>query len=819
MNRYPVMFLLVFFTIGIISASNFREWLTISELISGISICLLATVLFLRYQRISALFLGSAILLAGCASYQFAEKETKFTHLADIETFARVRVTGKIASDITFKNNQFRFDLAIESIELAGSWESEKGCVRVTAKSIPEALKYGSRLLLQGNWLRPKPPRYPGGFDYRRYLLAQDIGGLIKVRKDGAIVPLEPAQNYTTTLPVLMAMARENVWSIIQIIADSEAAPILKGLLVGDRDLIDPEIIATFSKIGIIHVLAISGLHVGFILLMAYGLGNLLHFPRVPLNIFVLLIIWSFALFTGLKTPVFRAVIMFTVFTVARLRDRSTNGFSLLALSGLIILLINPAEIFMVGFQLSFSAVAGILYFYPKLERFLNKFKFWAFIWNFEFVGALVKLVNENSKMGQFLKKSSIEIRPLKFFPALFLVTLAAQLGTAPFMFLHFGTFSFVSFIANLLVIPAIFVTVFISVPTLCIYFLLPLLSALSGNVIDLIVHIILDVSEYFSEFSWANIVNYYPDPLHVTVVFLIFIYLVEWQKKYVRYFLILTLLSVLNWDIWAEIYFRDYRNMKITMLDVGQGDATVIEIPGNKVILIDAGPVFPGYNSAQEVILPYLMQAGVNCLDKVIITHPHLDHYGGLAFLAENISMGQVIFADTSYADKTFQKLVRSLRSKGVVINIIKRGDVVTDFDPVLFYILGPTLEQAKIKRNWNHASLVLKLRYGNSTALFTGDTELQGEFELQKFDNFLVSNLLKAGHHGSKTSSGINFLQKVNPDWVTISAGAFNKFDHPAGEVIDRYREKNIKIARTDCDGALQFATDGYRLWRIVN
>ncbi|KAA3657677.1 MAG: MBL fold metallo-hydrolase, partial [Calditrichaeota bacterium] len=342
--------------------------------------------------------------------------------------------------------------------------------------------------------------------------------------------------------------------------------------------------------------------------------------------------------------------------------------------------------------------------------------------------------------------------------------------------------------------------------------------AAFVGNLFDGIIQFVVDSAAFFSSYSWAHLDNIHPSPLHVSLFFLLIIAFVEWKNRNIRFVALCLVFVLLNWQIWSKaIGVRDPK-VTITMFDVGQGDATLLQFPDRKSMLIDAGPVFPGYDPGEEVILPYLQENGIRQLDLIVVTHPHLDHFGGFLTLAKYVHIQRAVFADTSYQNKLFQKLLVRLRECGTEIQIVRRGSVLTAFEPAVFYVLGPSPAQAKIKRNWNDASLVLKLRYGNSAALFTGDTESAGEFELQNYNDILVSNLLKAGHHGSKTSSEERFLQSVNPEWVSISAGAFNKFGHPADESIAKYKKLNIAIARTDCDGALQFATDGHRLWRLI-
>ena len=367
-------------------------------------------------------------------------------------------------------------------------------------------------------------------------------------------------------------------------------------------------------------------------------------------------------------------------------------------------------------------------------------------------------------------------------------------------------------------IVPGIFLIIFIAVVALCLYIISPFAAAFTGNAIDLITRWLLEISKYFASFTALRIVDFFPKIVYILIAVLAIICLLEWRKIRVRFIFACTIFVLLGWHVWHDIHLSPGRRIQITVLDVGQGDATVVSMPDGKTMLIDAGPVSNGWDAGQNVILPFLRKSGIKEIDLAVISHPHLDHFGGFIHLAQQIPIRRAIFADTAYADKNFRRLVRLLQKQETRIAIVRRGHVITDFDPVMIYVLGPHPANAKLTGHWNQASLVLKLQFGNCAFLTGGDTELPGEADLLGFGDFLVSDLLKAGHHGSKTSSGLKFLQKVQPKWVAVSAGAFNKFNHPARQIIERYSQLSIKVARTDLEGALQFATDGQRLWRKV-
>ena len=243
--------------------------------------------------------------------------------------------------------------------------------------------------------------------------------------------------------------------------------------------------------------------------------------------------------------------------------------------------------------------------------------------------------------------------------------------------------------------------------------------------------------------------------------------------------------------------------DLKVHFLDVGQGDSIFIELPTNETILIDAS-----IKDASDKIINYLKEEKVSKIDYVFATHPHSDHIGGMSAVIKAFDIGQIYMPKAVTTTKTYENLLLTIKDKNLKIKTAKAGNTIIDTDDLKLVVLAPNQDSYESLNNY---SIVLKLTYKEKSFLFTGDAETLSEKEIT---GDVEADVLKVGHHGSRTSTSQAFLNKVNPSYAVISVGLNNDYKHPHQEVIDRLEKKNIKIYRTDQNGDIMFTTDGYNI-----
>jgi competence protein ComEC len=567
-----------------------------------------------------------------------------------------------------------------------------------------------------------------------------------------------------------------------------ETFSLLRGLLLADRGEINYETKTHFINAGVIHVLAVSGLNVGFIVLiflLVFGRLNL--FLRSGITIAGLIF---YLILTGASASVFRATVMAVVLIIAYLSNRSTHLINSIAIAALVILIIDPNALYDAGFQLSFSAVISMMLIYPYIENIFNQM--------------------------------SVKNKIFKYLLVAIGLSLSAQIGTLPFTFYYFSKFSTVSLFANLIVIPAIGVITGIGVITLIISPLIPFLSTYYGSANNILTGWLFDIINFTGslKFSYISIYDYsLLDSILFYVLSFMTIFLFTKLKHRVLK-VIAVILFILNIFVLSKIDDKNLlpdNYLSIMMIDVGQGDSFLIKFPNGKTALVDAGNTTTLFDNGDRVIIPLLNYLGIKKIDYGIVTHIDSDHYGGFVTLILNGMIGEIIKPELDTAlskDKRFEELIQK---RGVPIKYFNEQKLVVG-NSSLYFLYDDSIKSLS-GGSTNDRSGIFKMVYGQTSILFTGDVEKKIEkIYANKYKNFLDSDILKVGHHGSKTSSSEVFLEYVTPEMSLISAGFKNKFGHPSGEIIDRLENLGSTIYRSDLQKAVLLRSDGNEV-SIIN
>jgi competence protein ComEC len=268
-------------------------------------------------------------------------------------------------------------------------------------------------------------------------------------------------------------------------------------------------------------------------------------------------------------------------------------------------------------------------------------------------------------------------------------------------------------------------------------------------------------------------------------------------------------LLAVANVWVWFLVW-RGPGLLVVTFLDVGQGDAIVVQTPDGHVLLVDTGPVGEADDMGRRVVLPFLRSRGIWSIDAILLTHPHDDHIGGAESIMGRVGVGHLLVSSERFAEPAFQRLLKNAHRRGVNVVTLSRGEGFIMGSEVRGEVLNP-IEGAPVSAN--NGSLAIRLRYGTTSVLLAGDSESDAEAEMvRKCD--LRADVLKLSHHGSKTSTTAGFLAAIRPQAAVVSVGKHNLFGHPSPEVVERVSGASIPLFRTDRDGAVEVESDGRSL-----
>ena len=675
-------------------------------------------------------------------------------------------------------------------------------------------LRYGRHITLTGVLRQPQGRRNPGGFDYSAYLARQDVvgiidaKGLLQIGEQGGFLPLR----WIEALRIHTERVIDVIYTDTEAVEPSLHAQLLKGILLGKRSDLPTETLDIFRNSGTFHVLAVSGLHVGLVAMFCYFGFSRLRFPQKVVCLLTIAAVLIYACLIGFRPSVFRASLMAILFLFATLIDRDADLFNLLGFAALVLLLLNPLQVWDVGFQLSFVAVASIVYFVPKMEKPLRR------LWENE---------NDSPSQGSISVLTRFRNATVKWLILSYLVTLAAQIGTTPLIAYHFFRAYPLGFIVGPFAVGLVSLIVAVGMASICVGFIWLPLAKLLALLNHAIISIFLWLIGIFGQ-TWG-IVKLTPPTFGLFVLYIAFFFgITHWRYVY-RHWRVASLigLSIVAIWIWDAAFHEKGRLLEVVTLDVGQGDAAFVRFPDNRTLLIDGGIQRTYYDDKKQrqvdydvgkrVIEPYLDFRGIRRLDMVVLTHPDLDHGGGLGHILRNFEVGRVLgISDMPLNSQTHQQLHAIVRANDIPYAFPYAGTI--ELTPTATLNLLHPIDAAStnlLDQDKNDDSLVMKLTYREVDILFTGDIGKKAEARLIASGQDLRSEILKVPHHGSSTSSSVQFIEAVQPRYAIFSLGQSSQYQFPHSDVVARYQARGCVQLRTDKSAAITLRTDGKRCW----
>lgn len=693
--------------------------------------------------------------------------------------------TGRIYEHRTTSRGSSQLNVAVDttffsdSLSWARSYNLQALLKPEVLHSSP-LLRPGDRVTFSAMLYPLEGPRNPHEFNYRRYLATQNIylrGGITNIH-----------QISSSGFSLDWIMLRETVLQAIDRNFSPSASPLAKALLVGYKNDLDPEEKREFSRAGLSHIMAVSGLHVGFLLVPFWLLIPwfwTLRYGKLSALVLLILLLIFYAGLTGFSASVTRAALAGGFLVYARLYHQVRDSKNLMAVAALLILIYNPADLFTVSFQLSFSAVYIILLLMPVVNHWMS---------------------------------GRIQNRWHRKLIDLVIISLIVQAGLFPFLTYYFGEYSFISPLTNLMVLPMLGIILPFALLLLPMGLWLPELTRWLNSPADWFLQYIGWMAEWASRQngSWLSLQT---DDLLIFAIWGIGLFFLAALPHPKRRWKLLVLLLALLCLHQGKLFLQNLQpaRLRVTVMDVGQGDATLMSTPGGSHYLVDTGRWEPGYNSGRHILLPHLKAEGIDKLDGIFLSHPHADHIGGILDIMNAMPVDTIYYPGGAYNSDLYRQFLRQAERHQIPLRVLSAGDQVRADPALRLFVYGPAGQPA-ITSNTNNRSLVLEIIYGSTQFLFPGDAEAVQEEELIfHFGPFLETDVLKAAHHGSNTSSTPSFLSQSTPEIVVVSVGQRNRFQHPHRSTLERIRASGGSVYTTSLQGAVIFESDGNTITSI--
>jgi competence protein ComEC len=787
-----ILYAVVFFAVGIYAG----HWLPAAWHPGWLLLLVLATLLVAwRRARVG-------LMLAACAVGLFTVGVHQWRNQPTLEPYLNKTVTlrGQVIDD----PSPARFLLQLTHLQ--GKPVDEKTVVRLKT---PASLHYGDQLELRGQLEKPTPARNPGSFDARTYYGRQGVN--YSLAPDTYQVA---GHDDRGLFGRLIYPLRHRLLEVVQQAYRPDQVPLVSGIVLGLDEGLDPEVKDTFRDLGVIHILAVSGANVTLLILpllailKKFGLSTP---KRYSLAIVVLLLYGGLA---GGGASVTRACTMSLIWCLSRILSRQPDPLTSWALAAGVLLAYDPFLLTNIGFQLTFLLTLALLVVAPYVETY----------------NVLSKAV---------------------------LLTLTSEAISTPLVLTISPVFTPLSLLANLYILPLIAFITPAAVLSILLGLIHPALAALPAQLVSWALDLLVWPLTFAGQAGWW--VRHYEAPAEA------------WLWLYYGGCLLFTLRGFGGGTSWHDLFGRFRRlavpaiacvlmtsalwrffaphDLRVTFLDVGQGDSILIEMPQHHIWLIDGGgiPAFQhsDYDIGARVVLPALAAKGIDDIDTLVITHADEDHVRGLAAVLQNVRVHRILVSDLGTDKPFYQSLLHTARQKQIPITQVHAGQSWAPEEDLRVTILNPPVQPFENTRSDTNANcIVFTLQYRAKNFLFTGDFEGDQEPKLPldlldasqttsrqqatvlksiQQTNVLNSqqkppiyhiDVLKVTHHGSAYSTTLPFLRQTTPTYAIVSAGIHNHYSHPAPATLQRLQQAHASVWRTDAQGAIVCATDGENL-----
>lgn len=779
---FPLLFAAISLMIGILGAEASGLSAGLFSLVLLSALCLGWLFYLMKKERASlACVLAAA---AACGALLHAHENRRFdaNELHNLNSESYMDFYGRLYKSPGREIDRDILWMKVESVSAGNEKKPVRGHLRLTvpvSREFPgrlklnsqDRLKVSARLYGRSEFRNFQPPFYD------RYLKSRGIHNRAFVKSPLLVEKTAggPALSPWRLLSILRRKLQDKIEFHFPAAAPASISPegaVLEALLLGEDGRMDEATVLSLQKTGLYHLFAISGAHIAIVSFLLFSLFKVFRISRRASYwlLIGMLVFYSF-LVEG-SPSVFRATIMTLAFVLGKLFWKDAHLLNTIALSAIVLLLINPMSVSDVGFQLTFAATLSIIVFFPKILALLPK---------------LPLGLSELTAMSA-----------------------AAQIAVLPFIALYFNRVTFSSLILNYAAIPLVGFIMGLGYFYLPVSFAVPLLGKWLARGLDLSIRFFNGVTHLLDSFRFLS----YRIPTPPRIVFIgyfLCLLLLLLPRRFGR----LRLASFAGFAVFLVLlitfpFGSPTKVLKTTVIDVGQGDSLLVEFPGKKKMLIDGGG-FPesAFDVGENVVSPFLWRKGIKKIDVLVSSHAHPDHLNGLAAVARNFKVGEFWESAAPGGLEAYRE-IKDAMPLNTPQRRVSRG-FSRDVDGVRVEVLNPPKGLEAGSGLDNELSMAMRIAYGRTSFFLAADIGKETEREILEYAPDLRAGVLKSAHHGSRTSSSGEFLGRIAPEIVVISVGGGNRYGLPHPDVTDRYERAGCRIFRTDLHGAVEVSSDG--------